>query len=349
MSFMTKTLILFLAAPFLISCVSGEPESKITPPEIKMRDREIAAEKYGGTLEELDSEALYSFYIMSDNKGDSINREEFKRMVDWTTESNMKFVIGLGDHVDEGAENSFLEYMVENEWWKNNFYPNVADGENGYFGESQADWGAGFTLLKLLEMEKKTNTIIRDNKAEYYSRIEVGENHTVHLIQLHYSDTPVGHTLAFKQDSRDYMIKTLNSIDKKEGDIIIIGAHSESGLWVDVLSEEERNIVMGKADLLLSATTHVFKVFDIEGYYKERLEDELRVVNRTGALCLNTGAITNARGKAFNGYVEVHMLEAPDRLVIQYINAEKGQRELSEPGSVIVKEINGEIYYPGFK
>ena len=310
-----------------------------------------------GSIKELDTRSIFSFSIMSDNKGDAIKEKPFKRMVDWMIDSDKKFVIGLGDHVKKRKtekrnrkKNKFLEFLTENEWWKYNFYPNIADGENEYYGKGQGDWGAGYPLLTHIDLDKRKNTVIRENKCEYYSKIEIDDKYIIHLIQLHYSDTPQIEAEAFNQDSRDYLIKQLLDIDKKVGrDIIIVGAHSEDGIWIDKLSNENRKIVMDKADLLLSATTHMFNIFDVEGYFSYSDQgNELRVTHRSGALCINTGAITHARGFCPNGYVEVHVLESPFRMIVQYINAEKKNRKLQPDGYAITKVIGGKIYNPGF-
>ena len=310
------------------------------------------------SINELDKKALFSFTIMSDNKGDEVKKKPFKRMVDWMIESDKKFVIGLGDHVKKKKtpkktkkKNKFLDFLIENDWWKHNFYPNIADGENEFYGNGQGDWGAGYPLLNHVNMSKRKNTVIRENKCEYYSKIEVENDYIVHLIQLHYSDTPDNEIEAFNQSTRDYLVETISSIDKrKDKDIIIVAAHSKDGIWIDKLNKKNRKIVMEKADLLLSATTHIFNIFDIEGYYSyaEEKENELRKTNRTGALCINTGAITHANGFCPNGYVEVHVLASPFRLVVQYINAEEKKRQLQPDGYSVVKEIGGKIYYPSF-
>ena len=93
------------------------------------------------SIEDLDSKAVFNFAIMSDHKGDSPSSSiHFANMVRWISESNARFVIGLGDHVKKGKKNSFLNFLHNNTWWHSNFYPNVADAENEFYGKSQADW-----------------------------------------------------------------------------------------------------------------------------------------------------------------------------------------------------------------
>ena len=310
---MRNSYICFLIIILFISCVSDAPDYQET-------------NIYKGSIEELDNESIFSFIIMSDNKGDSITEKPFERMVSWSAESDKRFVIGLGDHVKKGRENPFLTFIKEDLWWSNNFYPNIADGENQYYGKGQGDWGAGYPLLEIAGLFNRENTTIRENKSEYYSKIRIDDKYTVHLIQLHFSDTPFFSNLAFKQDSKDYMIRILDSISKGDTDIIIIAAHSISGVWIDKLNSTEQDIVMQKADLVLSATTHIFKIIDVPGYYSYNEKDDKKTISRNGALCINTGSITNAAGSCPDGYVEVHILEEPYRLIVQYINAENENR-----------------------
>jgi len=288
-------------------------------------------------IEDLDSIASFSFSIVSDNKGRSpYDSDEFNNMVEWISESGDIFVIGLGDHVKTGWDNSFLKFLKENHWWYSNFYPNVADGENEYYGEGQDDWGAGAPILETVDLFANAKTIIRDNGCEYYSVINWGDIF-VHLIQLHYSDSPPDDSIAFNEDTKNYLFETLNNIDKGPEDIIIICAHSRYGSWVNFLSEERQKIILNKADLILSATTHFFERIEVPGY-----ED-------FGALCINTGSITYPSKYCPGGFVQVHVLEDPLTLIVQYINAEVNFRELQHEEYAFVKVVGGENYSYDFR
>ncbi len=290
-----------------------------------------------GTIAELDEAAAFNFAIVSDNKGDSpASRTEFARMVKWIDESNVRFVIGLGDHVKRGWGNSFLDFLKENRWWHDNFYPNVADGENEFYGKSQADWGAGAPIFEEVALSERANTVIRDNGCEYYSKIGVGD-FTIHLIQLHYSDQPKDDDKAFTGDSKQYLIETLNSIDKRSKDIVIAAAHSRTGFWIDQLSDEQKQIVMRMCDLVLSATTHFFERKVIPGY-----ED-------SGPLFINTGSITYPSRYCPPGYFHIHILESPTRLVLQYVNASRSKREVQHGEYAFIKEIGGRIASASFR
>lgn len=283
------------------------------------------------TIEALDSLGVFSFAIMSDNKGDFPNNStEFARMVEWVEESGDKFVIGLGDHVAKDLEDRFLSFLTDNKWWHDHFYPNVADGENEYYGKGQWDWGAGKKILDVVDLPSRKNVRIRPNGAEYYARIAV-KGYTIHLIQLSFPDEPADPEMAFPPDSRKYLVKTIRGIEKEEKDIIIACAHSRYGSWVGLLSEEQRKVVMEKADLVLSATVHIFARIPVKGY-KDR-----------GALCINTGSITYPRFSSPPGYVQVHVLENPSRLVVQYIRANAEQRKLQPYPFAWIKYIGGKI------
>ena len=303
------------------------------------------------TIQELDKAAVFSFAIMSDNKGDALPKAEFTNMVNWIKDADDAFVIGLGDHVKKGWENDFLPFLSQDAWWHNNFYPNVADGENEYYGKSQADWGAGAPILDMVHLSERPHVKIRKNGCEYYTQIEI-KGYRIHLIQLHYSDSPADADIAFNESSRAYLINTLKSIHKGKHDIIIVAAHSHDGFWLDELSKERQAIVAEKADLLLSATTHFFT----RNYLPE--------YENSGALCINTGSITHPFSYCPAGYVEVHVLENPFSLLVQYIDASETslteqigiddyafvpKREMQYTNYAWIKLINGPIFATHFR
>ncbi|MFP4458073.1 MAG: hypothetical protein ACLFSQ_00610 [Candidatus Zixiibacteriota bacterium] len=265
------------------------------------------------SLSQLDSLATFRFIIFSDNKGDSpTSSESFARMIDWTRESYC--FIGLGDHVKKGWGNSFWDFIQTNQEWTDRFYPNIADGENEYYGKSQGDWGAGGEFLSEIGMEKRTNTQIRDNGCEYYSKISCPSDFMIHLIQLHYPDNPPNDSIAFKPDSRKFLIETLESIQRNEKDIIIAAAHSYDGFWFDELSESEQDIIMQKCDLVLSATSHFFEIFDV-------------IPDSIAPVFINTGSIPHSVAYCPPGYLDVHVLDNPPAIIGQYINANIPIRE----------------------
>ena len=82
------------------------------------------------SMAHLDSISVFSFAIMSDNKGDALNKKEFERMDKWVKQTNAEFVIGLGDHVKRSWKNQFVDLLKGDKWWNTHFYPVIADGEN---------------------------------------------------------------------------------------------------------------------------------------------------------------------------------------------------------------------------
>ena len=278
------------------------------------------------TIQELDDAAAFSFSIMSDNKGYSVENSNMFKCDKWIKEAGDRFIIGLGDHVKDNRKNPFLDLIKNDSLWHNHFYPNVADGENEFWGEDQGDWGAGAPILDYVDLSGRRNTKIRDNNCEYYA-IEEHSGIKAHIIQLHYSDTPTDPNIAFNENTRKYLFDILDSIDKTENDIIVVLAHT--GPWVDRLSEERKLKLLNKADLILGATTHRH-----ERYYFSELDVD------AGAISLNTGSVGNSPD---NGFLQIHVLKNPTRMIIQYQRTKNESRELEEKGFAYEKVINGKI------
>ena len=281
------------------------------------------------TIKDLDRRAVLHFSVFSDNKGESpASSVEFARMENWIRGSNSAFVIGLGDHLKNRWENSFVPWIKSDDWWHTHTYLNVADGENEYYSEThkQSDYGAGAPILNLVKLDAHA-TIRRANPSEYYAVIPAGK-FTVHLIQLHYSDQPKDPSIAFPESSRAWLVETLEGIDKGKYDLIVVGAHSRAGSWDMVLSPERRKILLGKADLVLSATTHRYQSWVPEGF-----ED-------LPAVCVNTGAVNFPGYMTPNGYVDIHVLNSGD-IVGQYIDLTQTERRLQRDRFAWVKPKDG--------
>jgi len=282
----------------------------------------------------LDFASSFKFYTMSDNKGDSIEVPDFEKMINWTKkldsiDRDMKFVIGLGDHVKKGRDNKFISFMNNDNFYHNNFYPNIADGENEYYGDGQDDWGAGKKLFKELNLLERDNVTIRENGAEYYAKFTInGIN--IHLIQLHFPDQPSNIDIAWPKESREYMINKIKSIEKSDNDIIIVAAHSRDGAWYDYLTKEQLDIVMSKVDIGFSATIHIFERITLPNH------------NSDGTLFINTGSITNGYLTGGDGYLELHVLKNPTRVILQYIDMDKDNLGLNKD-TAWIKYINGKI------
>ncbi len=273
------------------------------------------------SIDELDSVASYSFTIFSDNKGDSPkSKTEFAKMEAWTKKA--AFTIGLGDHVKKGWQNDFLDYYENEE-----FYPNIADGENEFYGEGQGDFCAGLPLMKHFGITERDNITLGNIPCDYYAEINPTPSTTVHLIQLHYADTPDDPQEAFRQQTKEFLHSTLKALPDRDGQLVIAAAHSRTGEWHTLLPDSTKELLFERADLVLSATTHFFEVLPSTEY---------------GPLIINTGSITHPSSYCPPGYVEVHYLESPAAIVVQYINAAYIERELQNPTYAWLKYIDGE-------
>ncbi len=273
-------------------------------------------------------EPVFSFAVFSDNHGEGTEQIEFKRMADWIEANKFSFVIGNGDHVQAKTKNNFIDFLKNNDWWHRNFYPTIADNENGYYGKNQADWGSGVKLFDLTDIKSRKNVEFNENGVEYHAVIsEKGLN--IHFISLHYPDQPDIDSIAFKESSKEYMVDILKSIDKKENDIIIIGAHSRLGYWLDKLNIEQKKIVNDKADLVISSTTHVFHIFSENG--------------DAGPLVLNTGSITRPRLWSSPGFLMIDVYKDPMGLEVSYIDCSKKEFKRPELYFKASKIINGRI------
>lgn len=284
------------------------------------------------SIEELDDAAVFNFAIMSDcNKDLSIGMDfRFKNMVDWLEESGASFVIGAGDYVKLDWENKFLNFLRENEWWRNHLYPIVSDGDNEYYGGTVEAIGAGGAFFYEVDLYSRPNVEIRENSCEFYAAIAVN-GYTVHYIGLHFPDEPNDIERTFTDDTREYMIRKLKSIHKTDKDIILIGAAGNGGFWIDLLEDEQKDLVMKKSDIVLSSSTHMFDRKMVEGY------------RETDALIINTGSITGPRFGDPGGFSLVHILENPNRIVLQYFNATRKKRELRNCNFAYIKEIKAYI------
>jgi len=284
------------------------------------------------SYDDLKDAESFSFSIISDNHGSSpIDNIEMARMSKWVSQGNDAFVLGVGDHLRKNENNDFLTFLIRNSWWKNNFYPTIADAENDYFGNGQGDWGAGGKLLNVLGFQNRDNIQMNNTGAEYYAQIPVN-GVLVHYIVLHFPDNPGDAKIAFPESSKQFLINTLNRIHKSDNDIIIVSAHSMYGSWIDYLNPVQQLLVNSKCDLLLSGTTHFF-----ERRVPQGLEN-------SGPLMVNAGSVNNARWGSKNGFLQVHVMKNPLALVVQYVNTDESNPELADAPYSFVKYINGGVY-----
>jgi len=284
----------------------------------------------------LDQQAAFSFAIMSDHKGlSSEDSERFAKMERWIKESGDACVIGLGDHLKIGRPNTFLNFLKNDPWWHDNFYPNVADGENEYYGGTQDAWGMGKPILEHIGLDKRAGILLGETGCDYYTKIRVGE-YTLHLIQLHFPDHPRDDHLSFREASKRFLASRLNEIEKGPRDIVVAAAHSISGFWVNQLSKEDKDLVAEKCDLMLSATTHHFERKKLSEY------------GNRGALMLNTGSVTYPDSDIVGsvpGYIQVHVLDNPLRLDVKYLNVDLDDRTLPGGEYAYTKFVGGKTIY----
>ncbi|RED94952.1 InlB B-repeat-containing protein [Marinoscillum furvescens] len=300
-------------------------------------------------IEDLDNGSLFHFSVMSDNKGESPlqasnsqSLTSMQRLDAWIQSS--EFVIGLGDHlVSKNEDDPFLSFIQNDPYWKTNFYPNIADGENQAFGKNQGAWGTGWELFNYVDnFFGRSNVDMQPNKVDYYAHFS-HSGFKIHLIQLHFPDEPKNST-PFREESRAYMQQKLDSLApiKTNKDIIIVAVHSYDGDFVrdGNLNAYRKNLLLSTADICLSATIHTFERYP-----------QYNVDYPNGAVHYNTGAACHTGST--HGYMEFHVLDNPPRVVIQYINTEdNATRQLQtgyidgigDPTLAIVKEINGPAY-----
>jgi predicted phosphodiesterase len=258
------------------------------------------------SISELDEIAAFSFAVVSDHKGYSpLDHDQMAKADKWIKQGNNRFIVGLGDHIFRDKANTFIEFIGTSgdTFWHNNFYPLAADGENSYYGGSQAAYGKGGRFFDEVDLSLRPNVQIQPNYCDYYATVNV-KDFTVHLIQLYFSDRPQDPRVSFSEETRSFMMKTLESINKTDKDIIVVSAHSMNGEWVSLLTEERREKLLNKADLVFSATNHRTRRYT---YSRD-----------SGAICLNTGSVGYALDNYPNGYMEIHVLANPTRIITQY-------------------------------
>lgn len=331
---MNKSLTLLLFSAVLISgCVSVT-----APPILDRQPFDVSTLiPQVSTNQQLDALSVFSFAIMSDNKGDGPDaRPEFAAMTKWLQDSQAAFVIGMGDHLKKKWRNDFLDLLANNDWWRTHFLPGIADGENEFYGDSQGDWGAGKTIMTTVAPGPDIKLSVEPNGVDYYTVIQI-KGYTVHWIHGHFPDTPEDPDLAFPLSTRAYLVETVRAIRKGPRDLIIVGAHSLDGFWIQLMSESERDLLLTKADLILSATTHIFDHRVVPGY------------EANTALVINTGSITYPNSYCPPGYVQVHVLESPLRLIVQYLDARLPERELQIDRYSLMKVVGGGVTPVGFR
>jgi hypothetical protein len=277
------------------------------------------------TINQLDSIAVFHFAIMSDNKGAATENVSLQRCDSWVR-NKAEFVLGLGDNLENNPD-PFISFIKTDSYWKDKFYPNVADGENQYYSGNQGDWGTGVKIFnEVNNFFGRSNVTFRaltsdadDRKVDYYASFAI-KGYKVHLLSLHFSDTydgsmgPSVGNYGMANCTIDFMVSKLTELKKikTDKDIILVLAHSSSGDFVrDAITDAtKRQLLCTTADLCVSATIHVFQKWDRYTNY-----------GPNAAVHYNSGQCGGTTGST-KGYMEIHVLENPTRIVIQYIDVE---------------------------
>ena len=250
------------------------------------------------TVDELLRTAEFTFGVVTDNQGWSpINLIQFARADEWVKYNcGHSFMLGCGDHIGDPIDGAFANFIRTDWYWHNYFYPNPGDHDNSAYG---GGWGTGGAIFYEVDLYDRPWVTIRPNGCEYYAGIAVGD-WTVHVIAIHIPDHPPDPVISFPEDSRQYLIDTLQSITRGPKDIIICTAHSIQGYWVHHLSPERQAIVMETADFCFAGTSHCYERY-IDPTYGDT----------DGALNLNAG---NIIGRSPVGYVQCFVYDDPPRV-----------------------------------
>ncbi len=253
---------------------SSEISSSIEPSSSSLAiptEAEVIEEiKSFTTIDQLKEMSDFQFAIMSDNKGRATGLSDFAHMVNQIEDLDAEFVVGMGDNLENTGSMMFLDFVAGNLFWKNKFWPNVADGENQHYGSSQADWGEGREIFHAFDMFNRSDIdwpgfgaeMPTKEPASYAAHITVN-GITVNVLQLTFSDQPYELSEAFQEGTRQFMEDQLDArADKAGKEITVIGAHSKDGLWVDYLGSSRKAKVNELGDLALAATVHTYNHFD---------------------------------------------------------------------------------------
>lgn len=285
------------------------------------------------TYQDLESQSAFSFSIMSDNHGQSPYSNLGMAKANYhIRKSNDICVLGVGDHLMNNSRNEFLFYVCNDGYWKNNFYPSISDGENVFYGSSQADWGAGKVFFDAICMNERKNVVFSKEGVDYYATIEAPNGYTLHWISLYFPDEPPNPKLGFRESSKRFLAQSLLKIKKTEKDIIVIGAHSQYGYWLNELPPDLYKLVCNKADIVVGASTHYFERYTPDG------------LSSQGPIILNTGSAVSPRFGSAPGFLQVHVLEQQRGIYIHYVDVSKPTNTIASTPFAYFRSFAGKIY-----
>ncbi len=284
------------------------------------------------TFQDLHNSKVFSFSVFSDNQGNSPANNLFMARANMhMRKTNDKFILGVGDHLNKASNNEFLFFTCNDPFWRNNFYPSIADGENSIYGSNQSEWGAGRGFFDALEIHKRSNVTFSKEGTDYYAVIKDPSGFNVHFISLYYPDEPAQPELAFRQSSKNFLYSALMGIAKKPNDIIVLAAHSKFGFFTEYLNPELRRLVQLKCDLIVSGSTH---------YYERQLSNDMT----KGPLIINTGSVTNPRFSSQPGFLQICVLPYHQGIHVQYIGLDENTFEMRSSPYAYFKSFDGKIF-----
>lgn len=288
------------------------------------------------TFEDLHNSKAFSFSIFSDNQGASPTSDILMARANMhIRNTNDKYVLGVGNHLNRVSNNEFLYFVCNDLFWRNNFYPTIADGENSIYGNHE-EWGAGKLFFDAIDMRLRNNITFSKEGTDYYALINDSSGYNIHFVSIHYPDQPADPSLAFKQSSKNFLYSTLSSIEKKSNDIIVVAAHSRYGFFTEYFEPKLKKLVDKKCDLVVSGSTH---------YYERQKTDDMT----KGPLILNTGSITNPKFNSQPGFLQVCILSSQEGIHVQYINLNENTDKLRSSPYAYFKSFNGKIYDLNYK
>ncbi len=282
---------------------------------------------------DIENQSIFNFSIVSDNHGQSPYENVYMAKANYhIRKSNDICILGMGDHLTKTGTNDFLFFVCNDPFWRDNFYPTISDNENAFYGQGQDDWGAGKPFFDAIDIVHRKNVTFSKEGVDYYAVINAPKGYKIHWISLHFPDQPADTRLAFRESSKSFLRQTLISINKTNRDIIVIGAHSRFGSWMNELNEELSRLVMSKADLVLGATTHYYERYTLDGYENK------------GPLLLNTGSVIYPRFGSQPGFIQVHVMEQHRGLYINYVDVSKPTTVIRSSPFAYFKTFDGKIY-----
>lgn len=287
---------------------------------------------------DIENQSIFNFSVISDNHGKSPYENIFMAKANYhIRKSNDVCILGLGDHLTNNGTNDFLFFMCNDPFWKANFYPTISDHENAFYGKGQDDWGAGKPFFDAVDIVHRKNVAFSNEGVDYYAIIDAPKGYKIHFISLHFPDEPTDTRLSFRESSKIFLHQTLLTINKTNRDIIVVGAHSRFGSWINELNAEQMKLLLTKADLVLSASTHYYERFTLNGYANK------------GPLIMNSGSIINPRFGGQPGFVQVHVMEQHRGLYVHYVDVSKPTTVIRSSPFAYFRSFDGniyDVYYP---